>query len=94
MRGCAVDEKPETAVQFMIKVSCSTNGDKEDYLTMATSFFSFEYICQFNNCNDQLSEKKLKKVVDDHLQHVSPQHLSMNKQRVNHPILQSYILYP
>jgi len=33
---------------------------------MTTSFISFTYICQFNNCNNQETENKIKEAIDSY----------------------------
>jgi hypothetical protein len=65
-RTCLGKGQRLTTVRLLIKVSFSTNGNTEDSLTMAISFIDFTYYCQFNHCNQELTDNKMRKAVSDH----------------------------
>jgi hypothetical protein len=66
MRDCATNDIRVTGVHLTIKVSFSTNGNTEDNLNVKVSLILLEYICQYDHCNDQLTENKMIKVANDH----------------------------
>ncbi len=66
MRDCAEEGKRETRVDFSIQISFSTNDNIKDSLTMTKPFIFFTYTCQFDHCNNQETENKMRKAVDDH----------------------------
>jgi hypothetical protein len=66
LRGCGSNGIRETNIEFMFNVGFSTNGNTEDNLNVNVSLVSFEYICQYNHCNDQLTENKMIKVANNH----------------------------
>jgi hypothetical protein len=65
-RQCNIQGRRETGIQFVVEISFSTKGNTNDSLTMRRSNILFEYICQFNNCNNQETENKIKEAIDDH----------------------------
>jgi hypothetical protein len=71
MRSCAEKDQRETTLRFIIKISFSTNDNVKDSLNMTKSFVFFYYMCQFNNCNDELTENKIKKTINDHFDYSS-----------------------
>jgi hypothetical protein len=65
MRACAKENLRETSVLFQIIFSFSENDNTNDSLTMSESLTFFQYICQFDNCNNQETENEVLKAINN-----------------------------
>lgn len=66
-RSCPKEVIPQTRIQFEITISFSPDADAEDELIMDKSITNFEYLCQFDNCNNELTYDKIEEAIDDHI---------------------------
>jgi hypothetical protein len=65
-RNCVNMNRYETTIRFITEISFSTIGNTNNSLTLRRPYLLFEYSCQFDSCNSQPIESKIKEAIDKH----------------------------